>query len=62
MTRKLKGRRRKVRLDRTLEAPGDSWPALDLELLQTARRHSLLVARLLHRKAKWEKFSDGSGE
>lgn len=39
---------RPVRLD----APGDNWPVLDLELIEAARRESLLVARLRRQHGK----------
>ena len=45
---------RPVRLDRRLEAPGDNWPVFDLDLLEAARRDSLLVARLFRKKPRWE--------
>ncbi len=51
---KNKKKDRPVRLDRRLEAPGDNWPVFDLDLLEAARRDSLLVARLFRKKPRWE--------
>ncbi len=39
-----------------LDAPGDNWPVLDLELLARAPRVSLLLARLRLRRPRWKKF------
>ena len=51
---KKKKMNRPVRLDRWVDAPGDNWPAFDLDFLQTAKRESLLFARLFGNKPRWK--------
>lgn len=51
---KNKKKARPVRLDRRPEAPGDNWPVFDFDLIEAAKRESLLVARLFRKLPRGE--------
>ena len=51
---KNKKKNRPVRLDRRPDAPGDNWPVFDLDLIEAAKKESLLVARLFRKNSRWE--------
>jgi hypothetical protein len=57
--KKNKTIRRRTRLDRRVDVPGDNWPVLDLALLTAARKESLLVAQLRSRKPRWRLLPGG---
>ena len=54
--KKNKKIRRPIRLDRHLVAPGDIWPVFDLDVLQAARKESLLVAWLFRKKPRGQQL------
>jgi hypothetical protein len=41
-----------------LDAPGDNWPVLDLELLDRATRESVLLAGFRLKRPRWMKFAE----